>query len=119
MRSVYSQSVLSAQSVVKFVRGERTTSLLKFVIIRVIRVYGCFSSQRFWKAGSARKASQTRSSLRRAGVQACRKNSFIWRCNKCVRVEIARLFSPKIVRMNARFSSKGRPFTTSLSRAAK
>jgi len=68
MRSVYSQSVLSAQSVVKLVRRERTTSLLKFVIIRVIRVYGCFSSQSFWKAGSARNGSQIGSSLRRAGV---------------------------------------------------
>jgi hypothetical protein len=32
------------------------------------RVHGCFSSQSFWKAGSARKGSQSRSSLRRAGV---------------------------------------------------
>jgi hypothetical protein len=31
-------------------------------------VYGCFSSQSFWKAGSARKGSQIGSSLRRAGV---------------------------------------------------
>ncbi len=32
------------------------------------RVHGCFSSQSFWKAGSARKGSQSGSSLRRAGV---------------------------------------------------
>ena len=32
------------------------------------RVHGCFSSQSFWKAGSARKGSQIGSSLRRAGV---------------------------------------------------
>src|SRR6266480_787116 len=30
--------------------------------------HGCFSSQSFWKAGSARKGSQIGSSLRRAGV---------------------------------------------------
>ena len=33
-------------------------------------VYGCFSSQSFWKAGSARKGSQNGSSLRRTGVMA-------------------------------------------------
>src|SRR4029450_9292958 len=32
-------------------------------------LYGCFSSQSFWKAGSARKGSQIGSSLRRAGVR--------------------------------------------------
>ena len=32
------------------------------------KVQGCFSSHNFWKAGSARKGSQSGSSLRRAGV---------------------------------------------------
>jgi hypothetical protein len=36
------------------------------VISRI--VHGCFSSQSFWKAGSARNGSQSGSSLRRAGV---------------------------------------------------
>ena len=34
----------------------------------LLQVHGCFSSQSFWKAGSARKGSQSGSSLRSAGV---------------------------------------------------
>jgi hypothetical protein len=34
----------------------------------VARVHGCFSSQSFWKAGSARKGSQIGSSFKTAGV---------------------------------------------------
>ena len=37
----------------------------------LLQVHGCFSSQSFWKAGSARKGSQIGSSLRRAGVMTC------------------------------------------------
>jgi hypothetical protein len=35
---------------------------------RASRVHGCFSSQSFWKAGSARKGSQIGSSFKKAGV---------------------------------------------------
>jgi hypothetical protein len=35
---------------------------------KVREVYGFFSSQSFWKAGSDRKGSQSGSSLKRAGV---------------------------------------------------
>ena len=34
----------------------------------IAQIHGCFSSQSFWKAGSARNGSQSGSSLRRAGV---------------------------------------------------
>ena len=39
-------------------------------LTEIAQVHGCFSSQSFWKAGSARKGSQIGSSLRRAGVMA-------------------------------------------------
>jgi hypothetical protein len=51
-------------------------SSLKHVYIRVLRddscnscLHGCFSSQSFWKAGAARKASQTRSSPKMPALQ--------------------------------------------------
>jgi hypothetical protein len=37
-------------------------------VTEITWVHGFFSSQSFWKAGSARKGSQSGSSLRRAGV---------------------------------------------------
>src|SRR5712664_1880335 len=54
------------------------------------RVHGCFSSQSFWKAGSARRASQAGSSLNSAGVMAAGPLSppLYGVCNSRVRIEI-------------------------------
>src|SRR6266540_7037273 len=62
------------------------------------RVHSCFSSHSFWKAGSPRKGSQKGSSRRNADVRGTGPYSQLLRgsCNSRVRIEIARLFSPKI-----------------------
>src|SRR4029453_5676572 len=78
------------------------------------RLHGFFSSQSFWKAGSARKGSQIGSSRKIDGVRGARYRTKPGISNKRARVEIGPLVSPHIVWMNATYPSRGGPSSGSL-----
>src|SRR5438093_9877479 len=71
---------------------------------------GCFSSQSFWKAGSARRESHAELSRKYAGVTGQKPGV----CNNRARVEIGRLVSPQIALISATYASRVGPIIGSL-----